>query len=162
MVVAGSDTALVSPKRDALRRWSKAVHERNQFSNSQKKLPSQTQIVLGAAHFTGADVDLEVSIAVASTALEERRRLRGDLTVRDRDRPWVRVPLNPPALPGRLDFLTPWHSRAPRNASWTDSPLRDRRSRRLWGNRKGRLAQRSRGRNPVRANRPDRNCVSLL
>ena len=41
--------------------------------------------------------------------------------------------LNPRALPGRLNFLTPWHSRAPRNASWTDSPLRDRRSRRLWG-----------------------------
>ena len=40
--------------------------------------------------------------------------------------------LKPPALPGRLDFLTPWHGRAPRNASWTDSPLRDRRSRRLW------------------------------
>ena len=26
-----------------------------------------------------------------------------------------------------------------RNASWTDFPLRDRRSRRLWGNRNGRL-----------------------
>ena len=36
--------------------------------------------------------------------------------------------LNPRALPRRLDFLTPWHSRAPRNASWTDFPLRDRRS----------------------------------
>ena len=70
----------------------------------------------------------------------------------------VLTPLNPRALPGRLDFLTPWHSRAPRNASWTDFPLRDRRSRRLWGNRNGRLAQRSRGRHPVRANRPDRNC----
>ena len=63
--------------------------------------------------------------------------------------------LNPRALPGRLDFLTLWHSRAPRNASWTDFPLRDRRSRRLWGDRNGRLAQRSRGRNPVRSNRPD-------
>ena len=60
--------------------------------------------------------------------------------------------LNPRALPGRLDFLTPWHSRAPRNASWTDFPLRDRRSGRLWGNRNGRLAQRSRGRSPVRSN----------
>ena len=56
---------------------------------------------------------------------------------------------------GRLDFLTPWHTRTPRNAAWTDFPLRDRRSRRLWGNRNGRLAQRSRGRNPVRSNRPD-------
>ena len=64
--------------------------------------------------------------------------------------------LNPRALPGRLDFLPLWHSRAPRNASWTDSPLRDRRSRRLWENRNGRLAQRSCGRNSVRANRPDR------
>ena len=70
----------------------------------------------------------------------------------------VLTPLKPPALPGRLDFLTPWHGRAPRNASWTDSPLRDRRSRRLWGSRNGRLAQRSRGRDPVRANRPDSNC----
>ena len=51
----------------------------------------------------------------------------------------VLPPLNPPALPGRLDFLTPWHSRAPQNASWTDFPLRDRRSRRLWGSRTGRL-----------------------
>ena len=51
----------------------------------------------------------------------------------------VLTPLNPRALPGRLDFLTPWHGRAPRNASCTDSPLRDRRSRRLWGNRTGRL-----------------------
>ncbi len=33
---------------------------------------------------------------------------------------------------GWLDFLTPWHSRTPRNASWTDIPLRDRRDRRLW------------------------------
>ena len=48
-------------------------------------------------------------------------------------------PLNPRALPGRLDFLTPWHTRTPRNASWTNFPLRDRRSRRLWGNRIGRL-----------------------
>ncbi len=64
--------------------------------------------------------------------------------------------LNPRALPGRLDFLTPWHSRAPGNASWTDSPLRDRRSRRLWGNRNGWLAQRSRGRSPVRSNPPGR------
>ena len=54
----------------------------------------------------------------------------------------VQTPLNPPALPGRLDFLTSWHSRAPRNASWTDCPLRDRRSHRLWGNRNGPLAQR--------------------
>ncbi len=53
--------------------------------------------------------------------------------------------LNPRALPGRLDFLTPWHSRAPRNASWADFPLRDRGSRRLWGIRNGRLAQRCRG-----------------
>ena len=51
----------------------------------------------------------------------------------------VLTPLNPPALPGRLDFLTPWHTRTPRNASWSDSPLRDRRSRRLWGNRTDRL-----------------------
>ena len=70
----------------------------------------------------------------------------------------VLTPLNPRALPGRLDFLTPWHVRAPRNASWSDFPLRDRRSRRLWGNRKGRLAQRSRGRHPVRANGADSNC----
>ena len=49
--------------------------------------------------------------------------------------------LNPRALPGRLDFLTLWHSRAPRNASWTDSPLRDRRSRRLWGDRNCRPRQ---------------------
>ena len=51
----------------------------------------------------------------------------------------VLTPLNPPALPGRLDVLTPWHTRTPRNASWTAFPLRDRRSRRLWGNRIGRL-----------------------
>ncbi len=50
-----------------------------------------------------------------------------------------------------LDFLTPWHSRTPRNASWTDFRLRDRRDRRLWGNRNGRLAQRSRGRHAERA-----------
>ncbi len=52
---------------------------------------------------------------------------------------------------GWLDFLTPWHSRTPRNASWTDFPLRDRRDRRLWGNRNGRLAQRSWGRHAERA-----------
>ena len=40
----------------------------------------------------------------------------------------VSWPLNPRALPGRLDFLTPWHTRTPRNASWTRFPLRDRRS----------------------------------
>ena len=44
----------------------------------------------------------------------------------------VLTPLNPRALPGRLDFLTPWHTGTPRNASCTDFPLRDRRSRRLW------------------------------
>ena len=38
---------------------------------------------------------------------------------------------------------------------WTDFPLRDRRSRRLWGNRNGRLALRSCGPNSVGANRPD-------
>ncbi len=53
----------------------------------------------------------------------------------------VLTSLTPRALPGRLDFLTPWHGRAPRNASCTDSPLRDRRSRRLWGNRTGRLTR---------------------
>ena len=58
---------------------------------------------------------------------------------------------------GRLKFPGPWHAGTPRNASCTDFPLRDRRSRRLWGNRNGRLAQRFRGRNPVRANRPDSN-----
>ncbi len=52
---------------------------------------------------------------------------------------------------GWLDFLTPWHSRTPRNASWTDFRLRDRRDRRRWGNRIGRLAQRSRGRHAERA-----------
>ena len=52
---------------------------------------------------------------------------------------------------GWLDFLTPWHSRTPRNASWTDFRLRDRRDRRRWGNRNGRLAQRSRGRHAERA-----------
>ena len=57
--------------------------------------------------------------------------------------------LNPRALPGRLDFLTPRHSRAPRYASWTDFPLRDRRSRRLWGNRNDRIALRFCGRNSV-------------
>ncbi len=69
--------------------------------------------------------------------------------------------LNPRALPGRLDFLTPWHSRAPGNASWTDFPLRDHRSRRLWGNRNcgpdSELLDRGalgRGRNSVRSNRP--------
>ena len=51
----------------------------------------------------------------------------------------VLPPLNPRALPGRLDFLTPWHTTTPQNASWTDFPLRDHRSRRLWGNRIGRL-----------------------
>ena len=53
----------------------------------------------------------------------------------------VLPPLNPRALPGRLRFLTPWHTRTPRNAACTDSPLRGRRSRRLWGNRNGRPRQ---------------------
>ncbi len=52
---------------------------------------------------------------------------------------------------GWLGFLTPWHIRTPRNASWTDFRLRDRRDRRLWGNRNGRLAQRSWGRHAERA-----------
>ena len=43
----------------------------------------------------------------------------------------------------------------PGTRSWTDFPLRDRRSRRLWGNRNGRLAQRPCGRDSVGANRPD-------
>ena len=64
----------------------------------------------------------------------------------------VLPPLNPRALPGRLDSLTPWHTRTPRNASWTDSPLRAPRFRRLWGNRnRGSLS----GRHSVGANRPD-------
>ena len=49
--------------------------------------------------------------------------------------------LNPRALPGRLDFLTPCHTRTPRNAACTDFPLRDRRSRRLWGDRNCRPRQ---------------------
>ena len=76
-------------------------------------------------------------------------------TSRPSSRSTVSCPLNPRALPGRLRFPGRWHSRAPRNASWTDSPLRDRRSRRLWGNRNGRLAQRSCVCSSVRANRPD-------
>ena len=62
-------------------------------------------------------------------------------TLRPAWRSTVSCPLNPRALPGRLDFLTLWHTRTPRNASWTDSALRDRRSRRLWGNRNGRPRQ---------------------
>ena len=69
--------------------------------------------------------------------------------------PWrstVSCPLNPRALPGvGWTFSLPWHSRTPRNASWTDFRLRDRRDRRLWGNRNGRLAQRSQGRHAERA-----------
>ena len=56
---------------------------------------------------------------------------------------------------GRLRFPGAWHTRTPRNASCTDFPLRDRRSRRLRGNRNGRLAQRPCGRDSVLANRPD-------
>ena len=69
--------------------------------------------------------------------------------------PWpltVSCPLNPRALPGRLGFPGPWHARTPRNASCTDFRLRDRRSRRLWGNRNdGALS----GRHSAGANRPD-------
>jgi len=53
----------------------------------------------------------------------------------------VSFPPYPRALPGRLGFPGPWHARTPRNASCTDFPLRDRKSRRLWGIRNGRLAQ---------------------
>ena len=68
--------------------------------------------------------------------------------------PWpstVSCPPNPRALPGRLRFPGPWHTRIPRNASCTDFHLRDRRSRPLWGNGNGRLAQRSSGRHAERA-----------
>ena len=54
--------------------------------------------------------------------------------------PWpstVFRPRNPRALPGRLPLPGTWHARTPRNASCTDFRLRDRRSRRLWGNRNG-------------------------
>ncbi len=47
----------------------------------------------------------------------------------------VSCPVNPRALLGAGCDFQPWHGRAPRNASCTDFPLRDRRSRRLWGNR---------------------------
>ena len=69
--------------------------------------------------------------------------------------PWrstVSCPRNPRALPGRPGFPGPWHARTPRNASCTDFPLRNRRSRRLWGNRNGGSLS---GRHSVGANRPD-------
>ena len=49
----------------------------------------------------------------------------------------VSFPPYPRALPGRLPFPGLRHARVPRNASCTDFPLRDRRSRRLWGSRNG-------------------------